>query len=844
MHKLGVEGMRKILVMISIILLIFVNVNLMLGNVESSNFPLLISPEVQENQIEANNDLKYDNSRNFLSSRSSNAQGGEWLDSFKDTFLLDWGLSDNLYMANNLRIDIRPKVDGNTVALWNLNENSGTSAYDSTTNNHDGSLNNGVLWLPGIFGSGLSFDGTNDYVLIPDSDDFSINTAGDLSAEFWIKTGSSITSRQEILGKAGQSTSGPYEWSVMIRDQKLWGLYGRSTGNTIRAENAPVETNTLYHVVVCFTGYTSSDDIKIYLNSKEKSSVEVSVSGTYSNTNGDLALGRKYANSAWRFLNGTLDEVKMSNIERRPSKVTANSTSIQINKPNNMLWDTLIINKSQPQISYLNISIWNATNNQLIPGSPTYINEGEFDISYIDSKKYPFIKLNGSFKGNMFGITPTLKYWGVSWNSSNSWSDTFFGGRKVSIYNLVTPVDGNAKIKNTGYITSKAINIPDEHYLDTLIINKTEPVGGSLKVTILDASSNNAIQGFVDLTGSQIDLSAFDTIAHPSIKLRATYTSSGAQGTLHDWSVNWTKNTAPEIKDIAHPSQIKRTDTAIIAINLTDREDLEDDLTIDVQYKSPTDSNWKTDYLSNPSYNDNRWEYQFTPPIDAKVGQYQFSIVCSDSFQYMDSIMDPNFIYVLNNMPELLDITPSGLTVNRTKTLSLTIDSTDVERTEPYLNLDITYKSPNDLIWKSVYIDNTNFISDHWECTFTPDKNADLGTYILNVTCNDTENEVYHEILIEVINNKATQPTVEILPFNPRTTDDLTVVVSGATDIETRVNQINYWYRWYKDSVYLSMFDNLTSIPHITTVKDEVWHCIVYPFDGDEPGDPGEISIR
>ncbi len=115
-------------------------------------------------------------------------------------------------------------------------------------------------------------------------------------------------------------------------------------------------------------------------------------------------------------------------IETEP-KGTLISKPISI--PHNMNWDSLILNKTQPLNTFINITILNASNNQPIPGSLTYNNGGEFDISYVDPLLYSSIKLKAEFVRNCSAM-PTLHYWGVSWNATNAWRDSLFGGLKVS----------------------------------------------------------------------------------------------------------------------------------------------------------------------------------------------------------------------------------------------------------------------------------------------------------------------------------------------------------------------------------------------------------------------------
>ena len=55
------------------------------------------------------------------------------------------------------------------VGAWHLNEGVGTVTYDYSGNNNNGTLTNGPVWTDGYFGYGIDFDGSNDYVTVPDS---------------------------------------------------------------------------------------------------------------------------------------------------------------------------------------------------------------------------------------------------------------------------------------------------------------------------------------------------------------------------------------------------------------------------------------------------------------------------------------------------------------------------------------------------------------------------------------------------------------------------------------------------------------------------------------------------
>jgi N-acetylneuraminic acid mutarotase len=60
------------------------------------------------------------------------------------------------------------------VGWWKFDETNGTIAYDSSGNGNDGNLTGGPTWATGKIGGALSFDGVDDYVLIPATTDLDL----------------------------------------------------------------------------------------------------------------------------------------------------------------------------------------------------------------------------------------------------------------------------------------------------------------------------------------------------------------------------------------------------------------------------------------------------------------------------------------------------------------------------------------------------------------------------------------------------------------------------------------------------------------------------------------------
>jgi hypothetical protein len=72
------------------------------------------------------------------------------------------------------------------VGWWKFDETNGTVAYDSSGNGNDGNLTNGPTWTDGRIGGALSFDGTDDHIIMHNF--LGIGGRNPRSITAWIKT--------------------------------------------------------------------------------------------------------------------------------------------------------------------------------------------------------------------------------------------------------------------------------------------------------------------------------------------------------------------------------------------------------------------------------------------------------------------------------------------------------------------------------------------------------------------------------------------------------------------------------------------------------------------------------
>ena len=217
------------------------------------------------------------------------------------------------------------------VGYWKMEEGSGASANDSSTNGNTGTLgtgNSAPTWTTGKYGKGLSFDGGNDVVSVADAT--AIEPTSGITAEAWVKFNGWYAGAclgNALFSKGHDGLNGHYQ--ILIADT---GGCGAATGNkyagfSIRFSDGTGEgvgstassnflsTGVWYHFSGTYDGIT----MKLYKNGVLIDSKNVSKTMT---TNNDLLYFGKMNNSGYPYsLNGTIDEVKIYNYARSVKQI-------------------------------------------------------------------------------------------------------------------------------------------------------------------------------------------------------------------------------------------------------------------------------------------------------------------------------------------------------------------------------------------------------------------------------------------------------------------------------------------------------------------------------------------
>ncbi|RMD46230.1 MAG: LamG domain-containing protein, partial [Aquificota bacterium] len=208
------------------------------------------------------------------------------------------------------------------VLLMHLND----KVEDSSGNGHHGIAQNGAYTLADSGGPALDregvFDGVDDYIIIPDSDDWAFGN-NDFTIAVWVKFNSVVTpSIQGLIS----------DWEAAGGSNRAWELWKRSS-NEIRFQawdssgsilisltsSTPVTSGKWYHVVVQRNGTIS----RLFLDGVVEST-DSTAGGVISNSQSPLLISGEWKTgftSVQYIVNGLLDEIVIYNRSLSDSEI-------------------------------------------------------------------------------------------------------------------------------------------------------------------------------------------------------------------------------------------------------------------------------------------------------------------------------------------------------------------------------------------------------------------------------------------------------------------------------------------------------------------------------------------
>ncbi len=237
------------------------------------------------------------------------------------------GVDSFTYKANDSQLDsniatvtitVTSAIDPNLVAYWKFDENSGTNASDSSGNGNHGTVS-GATWTSGKLGTGLGFDGLNDYV--DAGNPASLQITGAISMEGWVKI-NDLSVASSLFGRGHGLSSGNngYFLSYYASTKSLYfDTYSTTTRDALYKNNAIIDNNW-HHIAVTWDGTTSANGKKMYIDGVQVAQ-KTSAIASMGNPSYNFRIGISSLNS--RPAKATTDEVKVYNRALLASEILA-----------------------------------------------------------------------------------------------------------------------------------------------------------------------------------------------------------------------------------------------------------------------------------------------------------------------------------------------------------------------------------------------------------------------------------------------------------------------------------------------------------------------------------------
>lgn len=194
---------------------------------------------------------------------------------------------------------------GTVAGMWHMDETSGTTMFDSSGNNNNGTLTDVTLGLPGVSGTAYGFNGTTSYAKIPPS--ASLNPgSSDVTLSAYVKfTGPFLDDSYDLVRK-GLSTTAGGEYKMEILDSGELHCVFKGSAGTVRVEyepSQPILGDGQWHNVKCIKG-----DATVTAMVDGQSTTRSGAAGSISNSSA-VFIGAK--NAGDDVYNGALDEVSI-----------------------------------------------------------------------------------------------------------------------------------------------------------------------------------------------------------------------------------------------------------------------------------------------------------------------------------------------------------------------------------------------------------------------------------------------------------------------------------------------------------------------------------------------------
>jgi uncharacterized repeat protein (TIGR02543 family) len=213
---------------------------------------------------------------------------------------------------------------GTLVGHWKIDEGEGTVAYDLSDNENHGEIFGNPFWLKGVYGDLdiLSFDGSDDYIVIPE---ISFTKDDSWSFSTWqYKPIDSASSWQGFIGNILSSSGGYWMWHPRLTWYQVYNsststYYGIISGNqyNLLTLGTDIDYGEWFYLTISYNGDTKEALAYINGNFIEKKTVNW-------NPNSDLFKFKFIGKGDYvRYFEGYLSDVQIYDRELSSQEINA-----------------------------------------------------------------------------------------------------------------------------------------------------------------------------------------------------------------------------------------------------------------------------------------------------------------------------------------------------------------------------------------------------------------------------------------------------------------------------------------------------------------------------------------
>ncbi len=289
--------------------------------------------------------------------------------------------------------------DPSPVGEWKLDENTGSTTSDTSTNDNTGTFTGGVTWAPGKMGSAAKINGVNgSYITMGDPADGSLDVGtGNFSIEAWVNLDpTSAVAIPSIAEKGATSGAVAGYWLYYLNsNSQVQFRVGDGTNRTGPSVTTTIKDG-LWHHIAAVADRTGTNFAYLYIDGRQVASADIStVTGSADNAL-IFTLSSDQGGCAWF---GSLDNAALYKYVRSPAQI---AWDYNYGKP--VAWwkmDEASWNGTAGEVKDSSGNSLNGTaaGNATTTTSGKYNNAGTFDGTgdYFDASDNNILDITGDF---------------------------------------------------------------------------------------------------------------------------------------------------------------------------------------------------------------------------------------------------------------------------------------------------------------------------------------------------------------------------------------------------------------------------------------------------------------